>query len=371
VTVRCTDPAAYNRAVAAELDEAFRRVATGGTYVLGPELEAFETEFASYVGAPHCVGVGSGFDALVLGLRALGIGPGDEVLVPAHTFVATWLAVAAVGAVPVGVDVDDRTLLLDRTLLDAAVTPRTRAVVPVHLHGHPAAMAELTAWAARHGVLVLADAAQAHGARLDGRDIGAFGDASAWSFYPTKNLGCLGDGGAVTTSDPDVARQLRRIRDYGFERPGRSSTGGVNSRLDELQAALLRVKLRSLESCNDARRSQASRYLDGLGDLDALRLPMSPPDVVSVWHHFVIRCAPGVRERLRTDLADAGVETLVHYPEPPFAQPAFAALAIDPAVFPVTCRVVDEVVSLPIGLHLSDTDQTRVVEALHGALRAG
>lgn len=362
--IACTDPGAYNRTVAGELDEAIRRVQAQGRYIMGPELEAFESEFASSVGAGHCVGVGSGFDALALGLRALGVGMGDEVLVPAHTFVATWLAVATVGAVPVGVDVDDASLLIDLDLLERSLTSRTRAVVPVHLHGHPVAMKELTAWAAARGLLVLDDAAQAHGARIGDLAVGAFGDATAWSFYPTKNLGALGDGGAVTTSDPAVAERLRRLRNYGFDRDGRSSTLGFNSRLDELQAALLRVKLRRLDSWNEGRRVQAARYLGGLAGVDAarIRLPVSVPGTTAVWHHFVIRCAPGDREQVRQHLADGGVETLVHYAEPPFTQPVFAGAGA--AAFPVATRVAERVVSLPIGLHVVPSDQDLVVKVL-------
>ena len=360
MTVRFADPGAYNEQVHDALEAAFSRVAGGGRYVLGPEVEAFEHEFAASTAAAHSVGVGNGNDAQVLGLRALGVGPGDEVLVPTNTYVATWLAVSAVGALPVGVEPDPATHLLDPGRLEAAVTPRTRAVLPVHLYGQPADMAAVCAWAAARAVAVLADAAQAHGARLAGRALGGLGDAVAWSFYPTKNLGALGDGGAVTTDDPGVAERIRRLRHYGSAGRDRVEVRGVNSRLDELQAALLRVKLGALERWNEARRDQAARYQATLVDA-GLRLPVVSVGADPAWHLYVVRCPE--RAGVRARLAAAGVETLVHYPVPPFDQPAYADLP-GPKDFPIARQLAGEVLSLPLGIHLSEPDQDRVTGLL-------
>jgi len=366
VTIRVADPGAYNCQLHDELDHAFRRVVAGGRYILGPELEAFEREFAAYVEADHCVGVGNGYDALVLGLRSLDIGPGDEVLVPTNTYVATWLAVSAVGAIPIGVEPDESTFLLDPGRLETALSPRTRAVVPVHLYGHPADMDAISTWAADHGVVVLADAAQAHGARHRGYGLGSLGNAVAWSFYPTKNLGALGDGGAVTSNDPDLVRRVRLLRNTGSLSGGQVEVHGANSRLDELQAAMLRVKLRSLDDWNAGRRSQAVRYQKGLADLE-VRLPAAATTATAVWHLYVVRCAD--RDRVRAHLAEGGVETLVHYPVPPFDQPAYGELKTRQTTFPIARRLAAEVLSLPIGLHLSETEQDRVIQLLWEVLR--
>lgn len=356
------DLTAVHAALEEELHVALDRVLRGPTLILGPELDAFEAELAEQVGAAHAVGVGNGFDALHLALRALGIGPGDEVLVPSNTYVATWLSVSATGARPVGVEPEPSTHNLDPDLLDRACTPRTRAVVPVHLYGRPADMPAIEAWARSRGVDVVADGAQAHGARLLGQPVGAFGRATAWSFYPTKNLGALGDGGAVTTDDPDLAGRLRALRSYGAPEPGRNELLGVNSRLDELQAALLRVKLPHLEAWNEARRARAERYLAELADLD-LVLPELTEGVESVWHQFVVR-APD-RDELRRRLADRGVATMVHYPVPPFAQPVYAGTH-PPDAFPVARQLAAEVVSLPISPSLTDEQQSAVIAALRG-----
>jgi dTDP-4-amino-4,6-dideoxygalactose transaminase len=344
-----------------ELDEALRAVVDGGRYVLGPEVAAFEAAFAAEVGAAHAVGVGNGYDALVLGLRALGVGPGDDVLVAANTYVATWLAVSAVGARPVGVEADAVTGNIDPGALEQACTDRTTAVLPVHLYGHPAPMEPIVAWARRHGVAVLADAAHAHGATLGGRPVGSFGDAAAWSFYPSKNLGALGDGGAVTTDDPAVAERVRRLRHYGAARRDVYDGIGVNSRLDELQAAVLRVKLRHLKEWNRRRAVAAGRYQTGLAGL-ALALPAVDEGVGHAWHLFVVRTP--ARDQLRARLAARGAQTLVHYPTPPFAQRAYAHLGVEPGAFPLTTRWAEEVLSLPFGPHLSRVQQDVVIAAL-------
>lgn len=355
--------AAYEE-LAPELDAAYREVMGSGRFLFGEQLAAFEAEYAAYCGARECAGVGSGFDALALGLRALGVEQGDEVLVPSHTSVQTWLAVAAVGAVPVGVEVSEATYTLDPKRLEAARTARTRAAIPVHLYGRPAEMAPILAWAREHGVLVFSDAAQAHGARLDGRPLGGLGDAVAWSFYPSKNFGAFADGGCVTSDDPDLIARVRRLRNYGFA-DGQAADGvatelGVNSRLDELQAAFLRVRLRHLDEWNARRRANARFYLDAFADLP-LGLPPADEGRESAWHQFVIRVAN--RDALRAALAEQGVETLVHYPLPPCAHPALRERLDSPPDFPVTERLAAEVLSLPVGPHLGEA-RAQVAEAV-------
>jgi dTDP-4-amino-4,6-dideoxygalactose transaminase len=283
------------------------------------------------------------------------------VIVPGNTFVATWLAAHRAGATPVPVDPDPETFNLDPGGIEAAVTPRTRMIVPVHLYGRPAAMDDVRAIAARHGLFVLEDAAQAHGARFRGRRTGALGDAAAWSFYPSKNLGALGDGGAVTTDDDDLAERLRMLRSYGAVEKYRHERSGVNSRLDELQAAVLRVKLEHLDVWNERRCSVAARYLDGLTGT-GLVLPTVPTDAEQVWHLFVVRTPR--RDELRAALADAGIETGVHYPLAAHRQPVFAGLGIDPGSLPVSDRLQHEVLSLPIGPHLTDEQVDHVVDRI-------
>lgn len=354
--------------LAAELDSAYREVMSSGRFLLGEQLEAFEGEFAAHSGATHCAGVGSGFDALALGLRALDVGPGDEVLVPANTAVATWLAVASIGAVPVGVEPVEMTHTIDPERLDAAWSSRTRAVVPVHLYGRPADMAAVLAWARARSLPVLADAAQAHGARIDGRGIGAVGDAVAWSFYPSKNLGAFADGGCLTSDDPEVIARVRRLRNYGAAGRDEIIDIGVNSRLDELQAAFLRVRLGRLDAWNARRRVIAGSYLDALSDLPLI-LPPRDGDKVSAWHQFVVRVAD--RDRVRAALASDGVETMVHYPVPPFAHPAFTKTADRPVTFPVAEHLASQVLSLPVGPHLPAAGARHVVQKLDSALAGG
>jgi dTDP-3-amino-3,4,6-trideoxy-alpha-D-glucose transaminase len=349
-----------------ELDEAALRVLHSDRVLMGPELELFEESWAAAVGARFAVGVGSGLDALSLGLRALGIGEGDEVLVPSHTFVATWLAVLHVGAVPVPVDVRSAAGEWDAGALDAAVTPRTRAVVPVHLYGHPVDLDAVLEVAGRHGLAVLDDAAQAHGARIGDRPVGGLTHATAWSFYPGKNLGAFGDGGAVTTSDPETARRLRSLRNYGSEVKYRHDEVGWNSRLDELQAALLVVKLHHLAEHNARRDAAARRYDAGLAGLD-LALPERTPGTSPVWHLYVVRSPD--RDRLREHLAAWGVETLVHYPIPPHRQPAFAGTDLADRHLPMADRLAGEVLSLPMGPMLRPGHQDAVIEAVR-AFRA-
>ena len=343
------------------LDNAIGRVLASGRYVLGPEVEAFEREFAAFVGADHCVGVGNGLDAIELALRAIGVGPGDEVIVPSNTYIATWLAVTRLGPQVVPVEPDPETYNLDPGRVETAITPRTRAIVPVHLYGQPADMETLRTIASSRGVALVEDAAQAHGARFRQRRIGGLGDAAAWSFYPTKNLGALGDGGAVTTNDPDLADRVKVLRNYGSRTKYVNEIRGVNSRLDELQAAVLRVKLPLLDEWNQRRRRGAARYLDGLRDT-ALGLPSTAPGVDPVWHLFVVRS--NARDRLQEHLTTKGVQTLIHYPIPPHRQAAYADLRYAVGAFPIAERMHQQCLSLPIGPHLTDGQVEDVIDAV-------
>lgn len=348
-----------------ELDEAWRRVMESGRYILGREGEAFEEEFAAYCGVRHCIGVGNGLDALHLILRAMEIGPGDEVLVPSNTYIATWLAVSFTGATPVPVEPDDRTYNIDPLRIEEAITPRTKAVLPVHLYGQPADMEPINALASRHGLKVVEDAAQAHGARYRGKRTGRLGHAAGFSFYPGKNLGAVGDGGAVTTDDDDLAERIRMLRNYGSHVKYRNDVMGFNSRLDELQAAVLRVKLARLDAWNDRRRKIARRYLDSLRGT-GLRLPDSPEGSEAAWHLFVVRHSG--RDDLMRRLGEAGVGTLIHYPIPPHLQQAYRSLELQAGALPICERMAREVLSLPMGPHLSETDADCVVAILASAM---
>jgi dTDP-3-amino-3,4,6-trideoxy-alpha-D-glucose transaminase len=355
------DLAALHAELDGELAGAVLEVVRSDRVLLGPRLVTFEDAWARAVGARFAVGVGSGLDALVLGLRALDVGPGDEVLVPSHTFVATWLAVLQVGAVPVPVDVSPLTGLWEPEAVAAAVGPRVRALLPVHLYGHPVDLDPLLDLAREHGLVVLDDAAQAHGARYRGRPVGGLTHATAWSFYPGKNLGALGDGGAVTTSDPTVAARVRSLRNYGSTEKYVHDEVGYNSRLDELQAAVLSVKLRHLAAFDARRAAVARRYEEALAGLD-LVLPDTAGWADPVWHLYVVRTPQ--RDALRAHLAARGVETGVHYPVPPHRQPAFAGSPPAGADLPVADRLAREVLSLPMGPHLSEDLQARVVDAI-------
>jgi len=343
-----------------ELEPALRRVHTGGQYILGPEVEAFEEEFASYCGVRNCIGVASGFDALQLVLRATGVGAGDEVIVPAYTAVPTWMAVSAVGGVPVGVDVDRGTWNVDAAKIDAAITGQTKAIVAVHLFGQPAALKQLSDTATRHGLPLIEDAAQAHGASVDGRRVGGLGVAAAFSFYPTKNLGALGDGGAVTTDDDALAQTVRRLRMYGSSARDVSETKGVNSRLDEVQAAVLRVRLRHLDRWNERRRELAARYLAAFGE--RLRTPRPPAETLPVWHLFAV--AHPSRDAFRDALAERGIGTLVHYFPLPHLTPAYRADGWREGSLPVAERLSERSLSLPLYPQLGDDEQNAVIAAV-------
>src|SRR4051794_23738688 len=306
----------------AQMDATWRRVMDSGQYILGPEVAAFEAEFAAYCGTAYCVGVGNALDGLELTLRAWAIGPGDEVLVPSNTYIASWLAVSATGARPVPVEPDPATFNLDADRIEAALTPCTRAIMPVHLFGQCAQMDAVGEFAARHRLKIIEDAAQAQGATFGGRRAGGLGDAGVFSFYPTKNLGGIGDGGAVTTDDGKLAERLRLLRNYGSPRRGVNELRGRNSRLDELQAALLRVKLARLDEFNARRSDVAARYCSALADVASLRLPSVAERAEPVWHQFVV--AHLERDALQAGLAEAGVPTLVFYPTPPHLSAAYA-----------------------------------------------
>lgn len=344
-----------------ELDSAVARVLESGWFLLGEELSAFEREFAAYTGTQHCVGVGNGLDALRLCLSARGIGPGDEVIVPSNTYIATWLAVSQVGAKLVPVEPNERTYNIDPEKIEAAITSRTRAIIPVHLYGQPAEMAPILTLARQYGLFVLEDAAQAQGARYLGRSVGGLGDAAAWSFYPGKNLGAFGDGGAITTNDAALAGQLRTLRNYGSTVKYVHEVQGGNSRLDELQAAVLRVKLRSLDEWNGRRQRIAQQYCEDLLDL-GLELPFVPEGMDPVWHLFVVR-SPN-RDALQAQLAACGIQTLIHYPTPPHLQGAYRELGWKQGRFPIAERIHEEVLSLPIGPHLGLDQVQAVVDAV-------
>ena len=348
--------------VRAELDAAYHRVMDSGWFVLGREVDAFEHEFAEYCGAAHCVTVGNGLEALHLILRAYGVGAGDEVIVPAHTFIATWLAVTAVGATPVAVDVHPATFNLDPAKLRAAISPLTRAVVPVHLCGHPADMDPILSVAREYDLKVIEDAAQAHGAEYGGRRAGNLGDAAAFSFYPVKNLGALGDGGAVTTNDSDLAERIRLLRNYGSRVKYQHDVPGSNSRLDELQAAFLRVKLRRLDEWNARRTALAEVYRRELQSVPGLILPAAAADVKHAWHLFVVRHAR--RDALQGHLTSTGVATMIHYPTLPHRTGAFRAGNWAGEVPRVAERLAGEILSLPLGPHLGFEAAHRVAAAV-------
>lgn len=345
---------------AAALQAAMQRVLDSGWYVLGQETQSFENEFAAYCGASHCIGVANGLDALSLILRASGIGVGDEVIVPSNTFIATWLAVSQVGATPVPVDPIAATHNMDPQLLEAALSPRTRAVIPVHLYGQPAEMDSINAFARKHGLLVVEDAAQAQGAQYQGKKTGVLGDAAGFSFYPGKNLGALGDAGAITTNDAALADRIRKLRNYGSSVKYHHDMQGVNSRLDEVQAAILRAKLPYLDSENAKRRALAEQYLQGLAS-SSLVLPVVPSGLSPVWHLFVVRTKR--RAELQAALQVAGIGSMVHYPIACHQQEAYSGKSWPD--LPVAEQLQHEVLSLPLAPYMQPQDLQRVLEVVH------
>ena len=343
----------------AELDAAYFRFMRSAWYVLGREVEAFEREFADYCGVKHCVGVGNGLEALHLTLRAYGIGENDEVIVPSNTYIATWLAVSYAGATPVPVEPDAKTFNLDSNRIEAAITRRTKAIMPVHLYGQPADMDPIMTLARKHKLRVIEDNAQAQGARYKGRRTGSLGDAAGNSFYPGKNLGAYGEAGAVTTNDRELADKIRVLRNYGSQKKYYNEVKGYNSRLDELQAAFLRVKLKKLDEWNDRRRKVAAFYLAELGGKPDLTLPFVPEWAEPVWHLFVVR-HPG-RDGLQQKLTKVDVGTLIHYPVPPHLSGAYADGEWKRGAFPIAEELADTVLSLPMGPHLSKMQLDSVV----------
>jgi dTDP-4-amino-4,6-dideoxygalactose transaminase len=356
--------AAY-RELKTEIDAAIHRVLDSGWYILGPEVEAFEAEWAAYCGANYAVGLANGLDALILALRALEIGPGDEVIVPSNTYIATWLAVSAVGARPIPVEPDPATHNIDPARVAAAITPATRALLPVHLYGQPADLDPILSLARQHGLAVIEDAAQAHGARYKGRRIGAHGDVVCWSFYPGKNLGAFGDAGAVTTNRADLDDRIRVLRNYGSRAKYVNEVEGLNSRLDPIQAAVLRAKLPHLDAWTDRRRALAAAYGEGLRD-SGLTLPQVPDWADPVWHLYVVRSPD--RDALQKRLAEAGVGTLIHYPIPPHMQAAYDKLGLMPDALPLARRFADDVLSLPMGPQLTLSCARTVISTI-GATR--
>ena len=353
------DLKAVYKELLAPLNAAYRRVMASGGYILGQEVEAFEDEFAGYCEAKYCIGVGNGLDALHLILRGYEIGSGDEVIVPANTYIATWLAVSYAGATPVPVEPDIHTYNIDPGQIEKAITPNTRAIIPVHLYGQPADMDLIADIAKRHHLKVIEDAAQAHGARYKGKRVGSLGDAAAFSFYPGKNLGAWGDAGAVVTNDEALANTIRILRNYGSQVKYHHHLKGVNSRLDSLQAAFLRVKLRYLDEWNSRRENVARHYLNAMTEIPELVLPSVPKWAKPVWHLFVVRHPQ--RDRLQEFLAEFKIGTLIHYPVPPHLSEAYAEQGWKFGDYPVTEKMADTVLSLPIGPHLSEIMQQEVM----------
>lgn len=359
INIPFLDLHAINNTVRHDLDRAYNRVMDSGWYIMGPELEAFENEFAKYCNVKHCVGVGNGLEALHLLLKAYGIGPGDVVIVPSNTFIATWLAVSQCGATPIPVEPDIATHNINPKLVAAAITSRTRAIIPVHLYGLAADMDEINDIAKQYNLIVIEDAAQAQGSLYKDKVAGSLGDSAATSFYPGKNLGALGDGGAILTNNDDIAKKIRMMRNYGSTVKYHHELSGFNSRLDELQAAFLRVKLRMLKEWNEHRRSIAKEYLTGLLD-SAVDLPVVPDYANPVWHLFVIRSK--MRDKLKEYLENSGIATVIHYPIPPHKQGCYAGGSFTD--LPIAEQLANEVLSLPISPTLERAEAQRVIEVI-------
>ena len=358
-----------------EIDAAVARVLDSGWYIGGEEVESFEAEWAAYCEANHAVGVGNGLGALHLALKALGVGPGDEVIVPNNTYIATWLAVSHCGATPVPVEPDERTHNIDVKLIEALITPRTKVILPVHLYGQPADLDPILALAKKYSLRVVEDAAQAHGARYKGKRIGAHGDIVAWSFYPGKNLGALGDAGAITTDDPELAALVKQLANYGAKKKYSNELKGFNSRLDPIQAAILRVKLSRLDEWNNSRVTKARYYVSGLQSLissrtcfaEGLILPRAPDFCDAVWHQFVVRLSNRNEVKMRMDRA--GIETLIHYPTPPSLQPAYSDIfATTKKKYSLSAKLASQVLSMPIDPLMKDESQQYVLDSLRAII---
>ncbi len=343
-----------------DFDQAYQRFMDSGWYILGKEVETFEQEFAAYIGCKHCIGVGNGLDALQMILTAMNVGQGDEVIVPANTYIASWLAVSNIGAIPIPVEPNQTTYNLDPLRIEKALTPRTKAIMPVHLYGQAVEMDLIWNIAEQYNLSIIEDAAQAHGGSYKTQKAGNLGAAGGFSFYPTKNLGAFGDAGAITTNDDALADKVRVFRNYGSRNKYENEIKGVNSRLDPMQAIFLRVKLEHLDEQNQYRKNIAARYLEYLRDIPGLGLPVVAEDVNPVWHLFVITHPE--RNRLHEYLEERGVNTLVHYPIPPHLSGAYKDLGYKTGDFPITEFLAERVLSIPMGPHLTSEDVDYVIE---------
>lgn len=346
---------------AEEYKQAALRVLDSGWYVLGKEVESFEREYAEYMGSKHCVGLNNGLDSLTLSLRAMGIGKGDEVIVPANTFIATVIGVVENGATPVFVEPDEY-YNLDADKIEEHITQKTKAMIVVHLYGQAANMQKIRDIADRHQLYLIEDCAQAHAASFHGKMIGTWGDVGCFSFYPTKNLGAFGDGGAIITNNDKIAARMRMIRNYGCSRKYHNEVKGVNSRLDEIQAALLRVKLGHLKELTEARRNSAERYLEGIHNAEVV-LPQIREGATHVWHLFVVRCQR--RDVLQAYLLEKGIQTQIHYPIPPHLQECYKDLRCHKGEFPITEQYAREVLSLPLFHGMTDEEIQYVIDAVN------
>lgn len=345
-----------------EFKNSFKKVMESGFYILGDEVETFEKEYAKYSDSKYCVGVANGLEAISLSLLACGIKPGDEVIVPSNTYIATWLGVSNIGAVPVPVEPDEQTYNINPTLIKKAITSKTRAIIPVHLYGQPADMISINKISKGYGLKVIEDAAQAHGAKINNKKIGSHGDIASWSFYPGKNLGAFGDGGAITTNSIEYAEKIKSLRNYGSKVKYVNDELGFNSRLDPLQAAFLSIKLNHLEIWNDRRRTIANKYLQEI-DNKKITLPYVKEWSDPVWHLFVLRTKN--RKLLQEHLNKSGIGSLIHYPIPPYKQKAYSHLNMNYDNFPIANTLADEVISIPIGPHLKRDESDRVVECIN------
>ena len=359
--IKFLDLKTVNERFRTEMDAASKRVLDSGWYLLGKEIERFEADFAAYCGVKHCIGVANGLDALKLIIKGYGFGPGDEIIVPANTYIASILAISDNGCTPILVEPKWETRLIDDVLIDAAVTPRTKAIMVVHLYGRAMNMTKVWEIAKKYNLKVIEDSAQAHGAMFEGRRTGNLGDASGFSFYPGKNLGCLGDGGAVTTNDDELAAKIRALRNYGSDVKYHFPYRGTNSRLDEIQAAWLGVKLPHLDADNQRRREIAARYCEEIKN-PLIELPQGPNDESMVWHVFAVTCPK--RDEFQKYLAERGIQTVIHYPIPPHKQPCYTEW--NARHFPITERIHREILSLPISPVLTDEEVGEVVRIVNG-----
>ncbi len=362
--IKFLDLKKINERFRSEMDAAVKRVLDSGWYLLGNEIESFEKEFAEYCGTKYCVGVANGLDALELIIKAYGFGVGDEIIAPANTYIASLIAISANGVKPVLVEPDIETCLINPDLIEAAITPKTKAIMVVHLYGRAMDMTKVWELAEKYNLKVIEDSAQAHGAMFNGKRCGNLGNASGFSFYPGKNLGCLGDGGAVTTNDPELAEKIRALRNYGSDVKYHFPYRGTNSRLDEVQAAWLRVKLPHLDEDNSRRNEIAVKYLEGIKN-PLIRLPINPNGTSgmlrNVWHVFPVLCPK--RDDLQKHLTENGIQTVIHYPIPPHRQPAYTewhALSL-----PITEKIHDTILSLPISPVLTDDEASEVIRIIN------